>query len=70
MEAHEEVEELSRVVRENFGESVELFVHTDPCLDFSCAICSKENCGVRKHPFEKKITWEMENVLSNKKHGI
>ena len=69
VEAHEEVEELSRVVRENFGESVELFVHTDPCLDFSCAICCKENCHVRKQPFYKRMNWDMENVLSNKKHG-
>lgn len=70
VEAHEEVEHLSRIVRDNFGESVELFVHTDPCLDFSCAICSKADCHVRQQPFQKKITWTMENVLSNKKHGI
>lgn len=69
VEAHDEVDELSRVVKENFGESVELFVHTDPCLDFSCAICCKENCNVRKQPFYKRINWDMENVLGNKKHG-
>lgn len=70
LEAHEEVDHLSRIVKELFGESVELFVHTDACLDFSCAICSKEDCNVRKHPFQKRIKWDMDNVLSNKKHGL
>lgn len=70
LEAHEEVDHLSRIVKEHFGESVELFVHTDACLDFSCAICSKEDCNVRKHPFQKRIKWDMDNVLSNKKHGL
>lgn len=70
LEAHEEVDHLSRIVKEHFGESVELFVHTDACLDFSCAICSKEDCNVRKHPFQKSIKWDMDNVLSNKKHGL
>ena len=38
-EAHREVDSLSALVKEEFGESVELFVHSDGCLDFSCAIC-------------------------------
>jgi cation diffusion facilitator family transporter len=69
-EAHTEIDHLSRIIKEKFGESVELFVHTDGCLDFSCGICTKENCDVRKNKFQKKIVWEMKNVLSNKKHGL
>ncbi|MDZ7899645.1 MAG: cation transporter dimerization domain-containing protein [Arcicella sp.] len=38
-EAHREIDELSKLVKDNFGESIGLFVHTDGCLDFSCAIC-------------------------------
>ncbi len=67
-EAHNEIDELSALVKKEFGESMELFVHSDGCLDFSCAICTKTECTVRKHTFEKKIEWTMENISSNVKH--
>lgn len=69
-EAHVEVDALSNLVRQHYGESVELFVHSDGCLDFSCAICDKKDCPVRKHPFEKKISWTMDNISNNNKHTV
>ena len=69
-EAHIEIDELSNLVRKEFDESVELFVHSDGCLPFSCKICSKENCSVRKHNFEKRISWTIENILQNQKHHL
>ncbi len=69
-EAHNEIDALSGLVRKQYGESVELFVHSDGCLDFSCKICRKFDCPVRKHPFEKKIKWTMQNISSNNKHNI
>ncbi len=69
-EAHREIDMLSSLVRKNYGESVELFVHSDGCLDFSCSVCNKTDCEVRKNPFVKKITWSMENISSNHKHTI
>ena len=69
-EAHAEVDALSSLVRHGFGESVELFVHVDGCLPFSCKVCNKQNCNVRKHNFEKRIDWTLENVLQDKKHGL
>jgi len=69
-EAHLEIDELSKLVRNEYGESVELFVHSDGCLDFSCAICSKTDCNVRKNPFEKKVEWTMENIARNTKHHL
>lgn len=67
-EAHREIDALTELVRKNFGESLEIFVHIDPCLDFSCKICSKLNCDVRKHPTEKRIEWTIENISSNNRH--
>jgi cation diffusion facilitator family transporter len=67
-EAHREIDALSELVRQQYGESVELFVHSDGCLDFSCAICSKFECTVRKHAFRETIEWTMENISRNKKH--
>ena len=69
-EAHDEVDALSSLVRKEFGESVELFVHVDGCLPFSCKICNKQYCNVRKHNFEKRIDWTLENVLRDKKHEV
>jgi cation diffusion facilitator family transporter len=69
-EAHKEIDVLSELVRTNFGESLELFVHTDGCLDFSCKICNKQNCAVRKFDFKKRIDWTVENISSNNKHRI
>lgn len=69
-EAHDEVDALSSLVRREFGESVELFVHIDSCEEQPCKICNKQNCNVRKHNFEKRINWTLENVLQNQKHHV
>jgi cation diffusion facilitator family transporter len=69
-EAHREIDALSGLVRQTYGESVELFVHSDGCLDFSCAICAKSDCTVRKLAFERKVNWTMENIVSNNKHHV
>jgi cation diffusion facilitator family transporter len=68
-EAHKEIDSLSALVKNDYGESVELFVHSDGCLDFSCAICLKHSCTVRKHNFENKVEWTIGNISSNKKHN-
>lgn len=69
-EAHAEIDALSKLVKEELGESIELFVHNDPCLNFSCYICTKQACNVRQHPFRKKIEWTMENVSKDNKHHL
>lgn len=69
-QGHDEVDALDRMIKDNFGDSVELFVHTDGCLDFSCKVCEKTNCDYRKNPFQKKIEWTIENMSSNQKHTI
>ncbi len=67
-QAHDEVEAFSAIARDEFGESVELFVHADGCLDFSCRICSKTNCAERKIPFEQRVEWDVHNISSDEKH--
>jgi cation diffusion facilitator family transporter len=68
LEAHHEVEQLTRLIKARFGEQMEFFVHTDACTDFACHICTKHDCGVRKHPFEERIEWTLANVVANKRH--
>lgn len=69
-EAHIEIDALAALVRKEFGESVEFFVHSDGCLPFSCRICNKKDCTERKHNFEQRITWTVTNILQNQKHRI
>ncbi len=69
-EAHVEIDELIGLIKHQFGESIEFFVHTDGCLEFSCSLCNKVDCNVRRRPFEKQVEWTMQNVLSNKKHQL
>ena len=69
-EAHIEIEALAELIRNEFGEAVELFVHSDGCKEFSCRICSKQNCMVRQHKFEKKIEWTIENISKDKRHKV
>ena len=68
-EAHEEIDFLGALIRRDFGETLELFVHSDGCKYFQCHLCDKDNCPVRKHDFKKEIIWTVENVLENKRHG-
>ena len=69
-EAHTEIDALTDLIKKEFGDSIEFFVHTDGCLDFSCRICDKQDCAVRKHLFEKKVDWTLSNIISNQKHGM
>lgn len=68
--AHDEVEKLDQMVNAHFGTKVELFVHTDPCMPYSCRICNISDCNVRSHAFEKQIPWTIENISMNQKHQI
>ena len=67
-EAHTEIDVLATLIRTKFGQSLELFVHTDGCLYSQCPICIKGDCPVRQHAFVKQVTWTLENVSQNKKH--
>lgn len=69
-EAHAEIEALGALIKNEFGEAVELFVHSDGCQEYSCRICAKQNCMVRLHQFEKRITWTIENISHDAKHDI
>lgn len=69
-QAHEEVERLGELIRRDFGESLELFVHSDGCRYFQCHICDKNNCPVRQHNFKKAIKWTVNNILHNRKHSL
>ncbi|MDP4148026.1 MAG: cation diffusion facilitator family transporter [Bacteroidota bacterium] len=70
VEAHAEIDALTSMIRAEFGEAMEFFVHSDACMDFSCPVCIKSGCNVRRHPFRHRIEWTMDNVVPNRKHNF
>lgn len=69
-EAHAEIDALSAIIQKEMGNSIELFVHTDGCMPFSCTVCTIENCRVRQQPLKKRPEWTLDNILSNEKHRL
>ncbi|MCX6212500.1 MAG: cation diffusion facilitator family transporter [Bacteroidetes bacterium] len=69
-EAHGAVDQFTKLIKNKFGDSVEFFVHTDGCMAFSCPICTMDNCTKRTSPFQHKLNWTRENVLSDLKHQL
>jgi cation diffusion facilitator family transporter len=69
-EAHKEVDTLDTLIKSEFGDALEMFVHTDGCLPGSCNICSMDHCNERQHPFIKTIAWTTDNLYQNEKHTL
>jgi cation diffusion facilitator family transporter len=68
-EAHAEVDSLRTLIEKEFGSANEFFVHEDDCIPDCCPICIKTDCKVRQHPFTKRISWNLENIIPNRKHN-
>ncbi|MGZ3939588.1 MAG: cation diffusion facilitator family transporter [Flavisolibacter sp.] len=69
-QAHKEIDELILLIQKQFGESIEVFVHSDGCLYSQCSICIKAECPVRQHSFKQRIDWNLHNALQNEKHSL
>ncbi len=69
-EAHLEIDALSALIKKHYGDAIELFVHTDGCLPFSCSICTKTDCSVRQQPLKARLEWCLENIISDQKHRL
>ena len=67
-QAHSEISAIERLVNEHDDGEVELFIHMDPCVPPSCAICELPDCPERKSPFQERISWTHGTVLENAKH--
>ncbi|MBI2258202.1 MAG: cation transporter [Flavobacteriia bacterium] len=67
-QAHDEMEMIQESINNYYHEKVDMSIHSDPCLSFSCEICSISDCTFRKKAFVKRISWNLDNVSDNKKH--
>lgn len=67
-DAHDEIDRMEQVIAAKHPLGLEMFIHSDPCVPTSCRICTKTDCPVRQHPFEKRIEWRADVVVKNRKH--
>lgn len=69
-EGHDEIEIMRLLLANQHHQPTELFIHADPCLPTSCKICGKTNCPVRSEPLRELLVWNIDNAISNQKHGL
>jgi cation diffusion facilitator family transporter len=70
-QVHDIITEMDQELNQQFeGGSIEFFIHTDPCMEYSCAHCKLADCKERKHAFAELIEWNEENLLPNKRHAF
>lgn len=69
-EIHTELKLIEENIKDIIPNNLETFIHADPCLPKLCKSCSKFDCVHRKHPFERKIEWNLENVMKDEKHTL
>ena len=68
--AHNEMEEMIKLIAENTDRAVEFNFHMDDCKPISCPICEIKNCPVRQFEFLKKVEWNGENISQPDKHTV
>ena len=70
-EAHKEVDELDKLIGDNFPHTLEMFVHTDGCVPSgSCRVCPLTDCPKREASFNGRFEWTFENITNDEKHGF
>ena len=68
--AHEEMEEMYRLIGENTDRTIEFNFHLDDCKPNSCEICQLFECPVREKAFVKKIKWNAKTISQQSKHDV
>ena len=69
-QTHQQIDQVATIINDFYSYPVEVFIHPDPCIPPCCSLCSVAHCPERKHPFEKRVEWTLNNVIANKKHQI
>jgi cation diffusion facilitator family transporter len=70
LEAHKEVEALQQLIKSEFGDAVEFFVHTDGTYPVSCPVSFNDDGTTAPTPITEKQYWTLENILKNERYGL
>lgn len=70
-DAHQEMEELIKVIVKNSDRNIEFNFHMDDCKPYkSCEICQIFDCPVREKAFVGRVVWTEENITQPDKHTV
>jgi len=69
-EAHQQMEDVYKLIGENTDRTIEFNFHLDDCKPISCEICQLWECPVRQRPFVKKVDWNEKNISQVQKHNV
>ena len=70
LEAHKEVEALQQLIKSEFGDAVEFFVHTDGTYPVSCPVSFNKDGTTASTPIIEKKYWTLENIVKNERYGL
>lgn len=68
-EAHEENDQLKRIIAENYPYKTDLTLHFDGCKPAHCKHCKRPDCEARTARFESEKPWSLESVIDSKATG-
>ncbi|HKM14201.1 MAG TPA: cation diffusion facilitator family transporter [Candidatus Methanomethylophilaceae archaeon] len=68
-EVEYETEKISEILEKALGYGIELTVKSEPCRDFSCAICTRD-CDTRSEEFATLVKWTKDNIVARKQHRL
>lgn len=68
-DAEREIHALEDLIKEKFGNKVELFIHIDACMPYQCKLCALLDCNVRQQEYRGQVQWNIDNVWQDSKHG-
>ncbi len=70
LEAHDEVEALQQLIKSQFGDAIEFFVHTDGTFPVSCPVRFNANGTTDTNVSIEKKYWTLEDILNDKRYGL
>ncbi len=65
LESHRACDELKQTLIAEFGERVQVSIHSDPCLMHHCGHCEVVDCASRKSPFVAVEDIDLSNIVQS-----
>jgi cation diffusion facilitator family transporter len=60
--AHNETRKFEKLVFDDYPDEGEFHFHLDPCRKAYCEICDLENCPIRQKPFQKRLSFTLDEL--------
>jgi cation diffusion facilitator family transporter len=69
LQAHDEVDVLRDLIKVEFGEAIEMFVHTDASYPVSCPVSFNNQGKAENLAAGQYKEWTIENIMKNERYG-